>query len=156
MEVNLTQVIGQVTVALAPAFAAGFAVQQLVQIADPGINAVLALSKVITSNWKRTATGALSLGAGVLVAWPGSLRILTTLGRISATALSSSVPSVPEWLDIAVTALIVSAGTEGFNSIMKFLSYQKEAVKADAGVKSLAATNAKTADGKSALALVNS
>lgn len=34
--------------------------------------------------------------------------------------------------DVIVTALVLSAGTEGFNSILKFLGYSKEDKKAQA------------------------
>jgi hypothetical protein len=33
-------------------------------------------------------------------------------------------------VDVLVTGLVVSGGTEGFNSIMKFLGYKKEEKKA--------------------------
>jgi hypothetical protein len=46
-------------------------------------------------------------------------------------------------LDVFVTALILSAGTEGFNSIMKFLGYAKEGKKAEAaGARSSATPEA--------------
>jgi hypothetical protein len=35
-------------------------------------------------------------------------------------------------LDFLVTALIISAGTEGFNSLLKLLGYAKETKKGDA------------------------
>jgi hypothetical protein len=35
-------------------------------------------------------------------------------------------------VDVIVTALVLSAGTEGFNSILKFLGYAKEDKKAQA------------------------
>lgn len=34
--------------------------------------------------------------------------------------------SVAVWLDVLVTGLVVSGGTEGLNSILKFLGYTKE------------------------------
>jgi hypothetical protein len=48
------------------------------------------------------------------------VRVLQPLGVANADVV-----------DVIVTALIVSAGTEGFNSIMKFLGYAKEDKKAD-------------------------
>jgi hypothetical protein len=38
---------------------------------------------------------------------------------------------------------------------MKFLSYQKEGAKADAGVKKVTAVNTTTPDGKNGLSLMN-
>ena len=58
-------------------------------------------------------------------------------------------------VDILVSALVISAGTEGFNSIMKFASYQKESAKADAAVKKAAAANTPKPDTPGALAMVN-
>jgi hypothetical protein len=58
-------------------------------------------------------------------------------------------------MDIGISALIVSAGTEGFNSIMKFLSYQKEAAKATAAVKKAVAAATTAPETKGALTLVN-
>ena len=63
--------------------------------------------------------GLLSLAAGFLLAIGAGLRVLRPLGVAGA-----------DLADIAVTALIVSAGTEGFNSILKFLGYSKESQKA--------------------------
>jgi hypothetical protein len=42
---------------------------------------------------------------------------------------------VPETLDRFVTALVISAGTEGVNSILKLLKYAKEDKKTDAALK---------------------
>jgi hypothetical protein len=42
---------------------------------------------------------------------------------------------VSKSLDMFVTGLVISGGTEGFNSIMKFLSYKKEEKKIDAVAK---------------------
>jgi len=47
-----------------------------------------------------------------------------------------------DFIDGVVTGLIISAGTEGFNSIMKFLGYAKEEKKGDAAVKNQAAATA--------------
>ena len=47
----------------------------------------------------------------------------------------ATIPSPPVAWDILVTALFVSAGTEGINSLLKFAGYKKEAAKADAAQK---------------------
>lgn len=109
--------------ALGPAFAAGFAVQRLLEIADP-----------ILSGWttdetkKKKWLGGVSLVVGFLLAYAAQLRVLAPLGA----DLSRLGPDLAYFVDYLVTALIVSAGTEGFNSIMKFLSYKKEEKKAEA------------------------
>jgi hypothetical protein len=41
-------------------------------------------------------------------------------------------PDVPPWVDVVATGLFISGGTEGFNSLMKFLGYKKEEKKAEA------------------------
>ena len=103
--------------ALAPVFAAGFAVQQLLEILDPGITAIV---KIPTA--KKIVASLISLALGLLLAYYGGFRVLTTLGASNPNAA----------LDVTVTGLILSAGTEGSNSIMKFLGYAKENKKAEA------------------------
>jgi hypothetical protein len=102
--------------ALAPAFAAGFAVQQLLELVD-----AIFLGRLIGPN-KKAILGVISFLAGLGVSTAG-IRVLATLGMNNARM---------NGLDIFVTALIVSGGTEGFNSILKFLSYKKEEVKGEA------------------------
>jgi hypothetical protein len=101
---------------LGPAFAAGFAVQQLLELLDPWLD---------KTKWdKKCLLGIFSLIAGLVLSFGAGLRVLQPLG-----ATSSAI-----W-DALVTGLIVSAGTEGFNSIMKFLGYSKEKQKGDAAEK---------------------
>jgi hypothetical protein len=102
--------------ALGPAFAAGFAVQRLLEILDPLLDKI----KFIKDN-KKITLGLVSLIVGLVLAFGIGLRVLQPLGITSA-----------DFLDALATALIVSAGTEGFNSIMKFLGYTKEDKKAAA------------------------
>ena len=114
--------------ALAPAFAAGFALQRLLEILDP------ILEKLASGNNKKIALGIVSLlcGAG-LATWP-QFRVLSHL----------VVPegSISTWLDYLVTSLIISGGTEGVNSILKFLKYKKEDAKNEAASKAPANANA--------------
>ena len=107
-DVNITTVV----TAMAPAFAAGFAVQQGLQILDSLLN----LDNKINANVKRGLAGATSLILGLLFAW-GGIRVLAPL-------YPNSPP--PLWVDYLVSALVISAGTEGFNSIMKFIGYTKD------------------------------
>jgi hypothetical protein len=102
--------------ALGPAFAAGFAVQQLLEILDP-------LLDKITKD-KKLLLGIVSLIVGLVLSFGAGLRVLEPLGSTAST-----------FWDAIVTGLVVSAGTEGFNSIMKFLGYTKEKQKADAAEK---------------------
>ena len=105
--------------ALGPAFAAGFAVQRLLEILDPVLDKVKFIK-----DYKKMILGLVSLIVGLVLAFGFGLRVLQHLGVANA-----------DFLDAIVTALIVSAGTEGFNSIMKFLGYAKEDKKADAAEK---------------------
>jgi hypothetical protein len=101
--------------ALGPAFAAGLAVQRLLQLLD------VFLEKI---GHKKVIAALVSLVAGAVLAIGAHLRVFQPLGADVAT-----------WVDVAVTALIVSAGTEGFNSLFKFLGYAKEAKKTDAAAR---------------------
>jgi len=105
----------KLVVALGPAFAAGFAVQQLLEILDP-------LVDKIKADKKKLLLGIVSLVIGLALAFGAGLRVLHPLGVANA-----------DFWDAIVTALIVSAGTEGFNSIMKFLGYTKEKRKGEVG-----------------------
>jgi len=104
--------------ALGPAFAAGFALQQLLEILDPIVD-IIPIKKIKLD--KKVFLGILSLIVGLVLAFGVGLRVLQPLGIIDH-----------DFWDGIVTGLIVSAGTEGFNSIMKFLGYSKEKEKADA------------------------
>jgi hypothetical protein len=110
-----------VIVALMPAFAAGFAVQRLLEIADPAVERFAKESKGYY-------LGMLSLIVGFGLAVLADLRVLKNLG--------AAVDGL-KYLDFFVTGLIISAGTEGFNSILKFLSYKKEEKKAESAAESL-------------------
>ena len=98
---------------LGPAFAAGFALQRLLEILDPLLEKIPLVKK-----YKKIILGIVSLIIGLILAFGVGLRVLRPLGVVNADVL-----------DGAVTALIVSAGTEGFNSILKFLGYTKENTK---------------------------
>lgn len=65
----------------------------------------------------------MALGAGV--------RVLKPLGGGTA--------GIAGWVDVIATALVISAGTEGVNSVLKFLGYAKESEKAEAATKVAAA-----------------
>lgn len=94
--------------ALAPAFAAGFALQQLLEILDPLIDR-------FAKDWKKLFLALVSLAFGLILAFGAGIRVLVHFGY----------NGIDTW-DAIITALIVSAGTEGINSIMKYLGYAKE------------------------------
>lgn len=113
--------------ALAPAFAAGFALQRLLEILDP------VLDRIKNGEYKKIVLGLISFVAGLgLASWP-KIRVLSQL---------AAPDTVPQLLDYLVTALIVSGGTEGFNSILKFLSYKKEETKTAAQANTVRAAAA--------------
>lgn len=97
----------QLITAFAPAFAAALGLQQLLEIMDP------------LFSWLKERKGLvlkpLSLVVGLILSNYAGLRVLTHLSYTGA-----------EFWDIMVTGLIISGGTEGFNSIIKFLGYTKE------------------------------
>ena len=93
--------------AFAPAFAAALGLQQLIEVLDPVFSWFKGNKGVILKP--------LSLLAGLILSVFAGLRVLDHLGYAGA----------PIW-DIIITGLIISGGTEGFNSIMKFLGYTKE------------------------------
>lgn len=57
---------------------------------------------------------------GLALAWAFDLQVLRALG-------AEADPQ--KWLDVLVTGFIISSGTEGINSIVKFLGYKKEEKK---------------------------
>lgn len=113
------------TTALGPAFAAGFAVQRLLEILDPIVN------RFVKEENKKIVLGIVSLLTGLVLAFGAKLTVLSHLGV-----------TVNAYLDYFVAALIISAGTEGFNSILKFLSYKKEEKKAEAAKEKATAAGA--------------
>ena len=103
--------------ALGPVLAAGFALQQLLEILNPLIERIVGEDE----KTKKMYLGLISLFVGFGLSFGAGLRVLTALG---ATA--------PYIVDGIVSGLIISGGTEGINSIMKFLGYTKEKEKANA------------------------
>lgn len=115
--------------ALAPAFAAGFAIQRLLEILDP------ILDRIRQGEYKKIALGLISFAGGLgLAAWD-PMRVL------------SQMTGANVWgpLDYLVTALIISGGTEGFNSIIKFLDYKKQETRETAKAKAITAAAATSA-----------
>ena len=109
--------------ALGPIFAAGFAVQQLLEVLDPLI------MKIIGKADKKLILGIVAFLFGLVLAFGTGLHVLEPLGVANAGI----------W-DTIVTGLFISAGTEGINSILKFLGYSKEREKAIAAIEKKKAT----------------
>lgn len=124
---------------LAPVFAAGFAVQQLLEI----LTSILDLdSREQFQKYKKAILGLIALVLGFILAYKGYLQVLHPL-FVSETQVDPTTHKVtfyysrdiPDYLDFIVTALVISAGTEGVNSILKFLKYKKEDTKTEAAAK---------------------
>ncbi len=99
--------------ALGAAFAAGFAVQQLLELVD-----LVFVKLKMSESTKKIVFSLLALGFGVVFTLWGEFEILAHLVKERTT--------IPRALDVMVTALVISAGTEGFNEILKFLGYAKK------------------------------
>lgn len=104
-------------------FAAGFIVQRFLELLDP-----------ITSKWIKDPTT-----KRIVLAWAALV-----LGLVLACTLHLEIfhdmqlpqgANLPGWLDTIFTAIFISAGTEGFNSLLKFAYYRKESSKADAAAR---------------------
>jgi hypothetical protein len=105
-------------------FAAGFVVQRFLEIRDP-------LTSKLLSNpiAKKAALGLISLLLGWWIAATVPIEIFHALLKQAGNSLFSPA------LDHLFSGIFISAGTEGFNSLMKFANYKKEASKADAASK---------------------
>lgn len=112
----------QLVATVVPIFAAGFAIQQFLEILDPIV------VRLIGERDKKLILGIISLIAGLLIAFGTGLRVLAPLCIYSDIQEGSYF----DMLDALITAFIISAGTEGINSVMKFLGYAKESKKGDA------------------------
>jgi uncharacterized protein YacL len=108
--------------ALVVPFAAGFVVQRLLDLVDP-----LTTAKIKDSNIKKLVMGLLSLLIGWLLAALGDIEIFRDIGHPL-----NALGSMGGFWDIVFSGIFISAGTEGFNTLLKFANYQKESSKAKA------------------------
>jgi len=93
-------------------------VQRFLEIVDP------ITSKLISdATTKKIVLGLVSLGIGLAIAAGMHLEIFHQFLN------STNHDLFVDWLDYFATGVFISAGTEGFNSLMKFASYKKEAAK---------------------------
>jgi|GEM_PF-644009 len=108
--------------ALAPIFAAGLAVQQLLEILTSFFDLD---SRQSFQKYKKPILGLVAFALGYGLAANLGLGVLQILkGGDQAAGVGA--------LDTLATGLIISAGTEGVNSILKFLKYSKEEKKREA------------------------
>ena len=94
---------------LLPIFIAGFAVSRLLEFG------AIIWQRVAPGRDKTIAMAVLSLIVACLLTWGTGLRVIKTK---------------EPWVAGLITILVLSAGTEGANSILKFLSYKKEETEA--------------------------
>lgn len=113
------------TVGSATAFIAvvGFAVQRLLDIVDPFVAALVPcvngrLKTASALDIKKAIMALLSLVAGCGVAFVGQFDVLSFLYGADDT---------PRCMGMFATAVVLSAGTEGANTLQKYLGYVKDA-----------------------------
>jgi hypothetical protein len=108
---------------------AGFAIQQLLELLSPFVS--LKIRKRIAG---RTATNAALSEAELKKWWMAFLALLLGVGTVAVTKISLLKFVEPSWEcslgDFLVTALVLSAGTEGLNTLTKYFGYVKEGRKA--------------------------
>jgi len=109
--------------ALAPGFVAGFAVQRVLEVLSAAFDYGVSLTfggnatvddpkfKARKTFW----TAVISILMGLAIAGYAHVRVLQPL----------QFEAPDEW-DLVITALVISAGTEGMNSILKWLGYKKD------------------------------
>ncbi len=101
---------------LAPIFAASVAVQQILEVFS------VVVEELVGEKRKKIVLGIIGFVVGILLTWAFGLDVMYYF------QINSKIPG----FDTIVTALVLSAGTEGTNSIVKFLKYLKEDKKATA------------------------
>jgi len=126
--------ISDIVKALAPAFVAGFAVQQ-------GVEVVSSLCAQAVKDWEKNISkkkAILTLVSLAISAWVVAFAKLDVM-QVFAASKNCEAP----FTHGLVTVIFISAGTEGFNSLLKWISYKKEDAKASAaGTKQTVTTNA--------------
>ncbi len=104
-----------VAMALAPAVIASIALQQLLELVDPFLETWI-------KRYKKPILSAASLALGLLLTLSIGFRLLAPLGMLG-----------PDGLDVLVTSLFIAGGVKGFNDLLKWVGYSKEAHKAALG-----------------------
>lgn len=103
--------------AFGPVLAAGFAIQQLLEILDPVIG------RWISGTDKKAVLGIVAFVAGLGLAFGAGLTVLEPLGIHGAVLV-----------DRIVTALLISAGSEGVNSFLKLLGYLRDRQRSESAM----------------------
>lgn len=118
-DANTTKTTAEYVQALAAPFIAGFAVQQGVEV----LSSFISLIGKIDGDTK--VKKAIFSAFSVILAW-----IIVAYAHLDV--LKPFIQGTPDWVNSFTTIIFVSAGTEGFNSLLKWLSYKKDDAKANA------------------------
>ncbi len=111
-------------------FAAGFVIQRFFDIFDGPI------SKLVGDPvYKKLVLGIASTAMGWGIACIVPVEIFHALMK------QACGKGIDPTFDHILSGIFISAGTEGFNSLMKFANYKKEGARADAVTKQKAAAN---------------
>jgi hypothetical protein len=97
----------EIAVLLAPAIIVSIALQQLIELLDPALDALI-------RQHKKWILSAVALVLALVLTLALNLRLLAPLGH-------AQVPG----LDVALTALFLIGGSKGFNDLLKWVSYKK-------------------------------
>ena len=119
---NINETLAVVTIV-------GFAIQQALQCLDPFVTAFISASKrkganpgsLSDADFKKAAMTILAVLIGVVVVLVAKIQLLSFV--------NPPLAGTPE--DVIVSALVLSAGTDGFNSLLKYVGYVKDARKAE-------------------------
>ena len=112
-------------------FAGGFVIQRFFDVFDGPI------SKLVGDPvYKKLVLGIASIALGWWIASAVPVEIFRVLLK------QVCGKGIDPTFDHFLSGVFISAGTEGFNSLMKFANYKKEASKADAANKLAAAGDA--------------
>ncbi len=114
------------TIPLATAFVmfGGFAIQQALTILDPAITWLLGLLKDPSEVHKKSVMGAASLAIAAIV---------VSFGKFDALAFLYKDHTVATTMGMFITAIVLSAGTEGANTFQKYFGAVKDAKAAGPG-----------------------
>ncbi|HEY44558.1 MAG TPA: hypothetical protein G4O11_11315 [Anaerolineae bacterium] len=105
--------MNQLIEALAPVLVASFAIQQLLELLDPILDAVI-------KPHKKWILSVVAFVVGLALTLALGLRILAPLG----------ITRFP-WVDVILTTLFMTGGTKGINDLIKLIGYKKEEAKID-------------------------
>lgn len=130
--------VAKVAGALAPAFTAGFAVQQAIELVDTVLSAGKNWWSALVNNppMKKLITSAIGLLLATVLVAGGKFNVIDPL--------LPAGDQFPPFISGLITVIFISGGTEGFNSLLKFMTWKKEEAKANAAGKPSKAAAAAT------------